>query len=126
MQMLGTQFAVTLESSEKANDTAVLTVQGQPLATLHKPSNAFLAEHQIDYLRAAADLQPDRLEEILVQTAQLVPFFGMVGFLSPAATRWTLRMTETVLRSREFSWKCRSRWVWTSRVPSRCRRQYSR
>ncbi|WP_245840978.1 phosphatase PAP2 family protein [Puniceibacterium sediminis] len=97
IQTLSTQFAVSLASSAHANDTASITVQGQTLATLHKPTTAFLKDHQIDYMRAAADLQSDRLEEITVQTGQLLPFFGMVSYLSGDATKWTLRMADTML-----------------------------
>ena len=96
-QALNGLFGVKLSSSARANAWARIRVQGNTLVTLHKPSVEFLGRHQLGYLRDAADLQVDRLDEIVVQTAELLPFFGTVGYLGGDATKWTLRLAQALL-----------------------------
>ncbi|MDU8912428.1 phosphatase PAP2 family protein [Aestuariicoccus sp. MJ-SS9] len=97
-QALLQMFTVDLDSSDQANTTGGISIGGQTLATLEKPEAEFLAEHQLHFLRAAADLRGDRMAEIVTETTDLMSFFGMVGYLSEEATKWTLWVANAAWR----------------------------
>lgn len=97
-QALGALFAVEIADPAAPNDSAGLSVGGTSLVTLEKPSDAFLAEHQLSYLRSYADLRLDRLAEIQVQTSDIMSFYGTVGYMHPDATKWSHWISAAVLR----------------------------
>ncbi|WP_094021216.1 phosphatase PAP2 family protein [Maliponia aquimaris] len=78
--------------------TGTVSLGGQPLVTLEAPTNAFLADKQLHYLRTYADLRGDRLSEIIMQTGDIQSFFGLIGYMSPDATKWTLALNQAMLR----------------------------
>ncbi|QFS81733.1 PAP2 superfamily protein [Roseivivax sp. THAF40] len=60
--------------------------------TLPTPSAADLGTHQLPHLRAAMDLRADRLGEIVLQTGDMLSFFGSQIHLDNYARRWTLEL----------------------------------
>jgi membrane-associated phospholipid phosphatase len=91
-------FSVSLNDHAAANTTGDVLLGAEPLVSLTKPTDAFLAEKQLGYLRTAADLRGDRLSEIRVQTGRILPFFAMVGHMSKSATPWSIAVASAVLR----------------------------
>ncbi len=89
---------VTLDDSTKANTEGRITVGGQTVVTLKKPSNQFLADNQLHYLRTYADLRGDRLSEIIMQTGDVQSFFALVGYMAPDATKWSLLLNQAIYR----------------------------
>ncbi|WP_420327652.1 phosphatase PAP2 family protein [Mameliella sp.] len=92
-------FNVTLEPAAKGKPaTGTVALAGGPLVTLEAPTSTFLADKQLHYLRTYADLRGDRLNEIIMQTGDIQSFFGLVGYMAPDATKWTLAMNQAMLR----------------------------
>ena len=97
-QAIQSLFSVSLASGGAANDTGHVSLNGSTLVTLKKPSNAFLAQSQLPYLRTYADLRGDRLSETIMQTGDVQSFFGLVGYMAPDATKWTLALNQAMFR----------------------------
>tara|TARA_R100000750_G_scaffold21937_1_gene14382 strand:+ start:4970 stop:5797 length:828 start_codon:yes stop_codon:yes gene_type:complete len=92
-------FGVTLEARAKDKPaTGTVALNGATLVTLEAPTSAFLADEQLPYLRTYADLRGDRLNEIIMQTGDIQSFFGLVGYMSPDATKWSLALNQAMLR----------------------------
>ncbi|WP_232281573.1 phosphatase PAP2 family protein [Sagittula stellata] len=90
--------AVSLDTSTDANDEGRVTLDGETIVTLKKPTNAFLADKQLRFLRTYADLRGDRLSEIVMQTGDIQSFFALVGYMAPDATKWTLALNQAIYR----------------------------
>lgn len=67
-----------------------------PLARFDRPSTAVFRE-QIAFLRAYADLRPDRGVEIAEQLSSPVPFLASIAYLRPDTRRWTAMLLEMAL-----------------------------
>jgi membrane-associated phospholipid phosphatase len=80
-----------------ANPGARPTGSYRPLARFDRPDEQVF-QTQLQFLRAYADLRPDRATEIVQQLATFVPFLGSIAFLRPDAKRWTMELLEAVLR----------------------------
>ncbi|MEP6318844.1 MAG: phosphatase PAP2 family protein, partial [Paracoccaceae bacterium] len=65
---------------------------------LNRPTRAVF-EQQLPMVRAYGDLRGDRLTEILLQTEDLVSFFGAQGYLSANRNRHTMAALYTALRA---------------------------
>ncbi|MBV7394772.1 phosphatase PAP2 family protein [Mameliella alba] len=92
-------FNVTLEAQTSSRPaTGTVAIGGAPLVTLEAPGNGHLADKQLPYLRTYADLRADRLNEIIMQTGDIQSFFGLVGYMAPDATKWTLALNQAMLR----------------------------
>ncbi len=89
-------FSVTLDGTNPV--VGKVALKGKPLVTLEAPDSAHLAAKQMTYLRSYADLRQDRLNEIILQTGDIQSFFGLVGYLAPDATKWTLALNQAMLR----------------------------
>jgi hypothetical protein len=87
------QFTVTGHDGE-----ATLHANGSPLVRLTRPTRAVF-EQQLPMVRAYGDLRGDRLTEILLQTEDLVSFYGAQGYLSTNRNRKTMAMLYTTLRA---------------------------
>ncbi|MEQ5869435.1 phosphatase PAP2 family protein [Sagittula sp. NFXS13] len=96
--VLNTLSGVALDDGTAANTEGRVSVAGQTVVTLKKPSNAFLAEKQLPWLRTYADLRADRLNEIIMQTGDVQSFFALVGYMAPDATKWTLCLNQAIYR----------------------------
>ncbi|WP_370311347.1 phosphatase PAP2 family protein [Sagittula sp.] len=91
-------FGVSLDTSTDTNDEGRVTLGGETIVTLRKPTNAFLAQNQLGFLRTYADLRGDRLSEIVMQTGDIQSFFALVGYMAPDATKWTLALNQAIYR----------------------------
>jgi membrane-associated phospholipid phosphatase len=78
--------------------TGKVAFNGETLVTLEAPDSAHLATKQLPFLRTYADLRGDRLNEIIMQTGDIQSFFGLVGYMAPDATKWTLALNQAMLR----------------------------
>ena len=65
-----------------------LALDGNPIATVAKPDEGFLAR-QLVFVRTYADLRPDRIPEILEQTGDILSFFGGGALLNAGHRRRT-------------------------------------
>ncbi|ETA52549.2 phosphatase PAP2 family protein [Ponticoccus alexandrii] len=97
-QAIGALFSVSAPEPGSGAGEGSVAIQGNPLVRLTKPSNAFLADKQLPHLRGYADLRADRLSEIIMQTGDIQSFFALVGYMSPEATKWTLALSQAMLR----------------------------
>ncbi|MBY6004847.1 phosphatase PAP2 family protein [Salipiger bermudensis] len=97
-QAIQSLYGVQFGSSEKANTTGEVSFQGETLVSLTRPTIDVLEKKQLGYLRAAADLRYDRLSEIRVETSNIQSFFASVSYMSSAATKWQLALTQAVFR----------------------------
>ena len=97
-QALQRLFSLDIADHGGPNASAGLKLGGATIVTLEKPSDAFLAEAQLPFLRSYADLRLDRLAEIQVQTSDILSFFATIGYMHPDATKWTHWMAGAVLR----------------------------
>ncbi|EAU43827.1 hypothetical protein R2601_07836 [Salipiger bermudensis HTCC2601] len=97
-QAIQSLYDVSFEHSDITNTSGTVSFQGNPLVTLQRPRMKVLEEKQLGFLRAAADLRYDRLSEIRVETSNIQSFFASVSYMSSAATKWQLALTQAVFR----------------------------
>ncbi|MCC1493814.1 phosphatase PAP2 family protein [Cognatishimia sp. F0-27] len=90
-------FQVRVEADQSAGHV-MIAGHADPLVTLECPDDALLRDNQLGFLRAAADLRPDRLSEIIMQTDDIQTFFAGVSYLAPDGTKWTLALNQALFR----------------------------
>ena len=74
-----------------SDGAATLSAAGNELLTLHRPKDEVF-EQQLKMVRAYADLRDDRIEEILVQTEDLLSFYGAQMYLSAQRNSKTMAL----------------------------------
>jgi hypothetical protein len=77
---------------------AVLQLGGEPLVLLEPPSVDDLGRG-LPHVQAAMDLRADRLPEIVAQSEDILPFFGVIIDLHPERTPWTGLLLEAAHRA---------------------------
>ena len=78
------------------------TADYKPIAKLSRPPRAIF-EAQLAIIEQYADLRPDRLGEILIQTGVLHAFFGSIAFMDPGRSPYTVAVINAALELAQFA-----------------------
>lgn len=86
------RFRVTPLSGGKG---AALSLDTHEICSIAKPDDTIFKE-QLVWLRNYADLRPDRISEIVLQTGDLLSFYGSAVFLNDSRRKKTLELLALV------------------------------